>query len=482
MTRVGLIAVFHESNSFSEHPTDTDAFLPRWHLGDQFTAAFTGSRTVGGGFLDGNDDLGVESVPLFGTYATPSGPITAAAFAKILSAIRQSLKPVARELDGILLELHGDMDVELVSDPEAEIAKVVRELVGELPIVAVLDFHTNMSQNRLGQIDILVGYRENPHVDTYERGREAANLLARLITEDRPYRAHRGLSIVAPPVAQRTSVEPFATITAQARVLAEHPAIWSLNVHGGYAYLDAPYTGMGFTAFADTADIAEAVVVELESLATELASAFTHEYPSAEDAVAAAVERSGVIAIVDTGDNINGGSPGDTTWLAHAARHHPRARFLTTLCDPAAIETLRDTEIGVTVEVRLGGWSGESAGDPLVGSATVLAHSPGVFVNEGPMATGATIDMGAACWVRIDNIDILLQQRATQPNDPQVFRHIGINPSDYEVVMLKGAAALRAGWGASVDDFVDAGTRGETDSVLDRLPYTAFKRQGPRPA
>lgn len=479
MTRVGLIGVFHETNSFSEHSTDIESFRPRWYIGGAFTDAFSGSRTVGGGFLDGTAERGIESVPLFGAYATPSGRITTSAFEAILSAIRAALQPAVSGLDGILLELHGDMDVDQVADPEEAIASLVRELVGALPIAAVLDFHTNMSRPRLDGIDVLVGYQENPHVDTYDRGREAVALLSRLIAGDKaPTRAHAGTAIVAPPVAQRTTIEPFATITARARTLAEHPALWSVNVHGGYAYLDAPYTGMGFTAFADPDDshIADEAVAELVALAASLAPMFSHEYPSATDAVDTAVSTNGLIALVDTGDNINGGSPGDSTWLARAALARPQARFLTSLCDPTAIDLVRQLPAGTRVPVELGGWAGESAGRPLVGTATVLGHSAGVFVNEGPMATGAEIDMGAACWLRLDNIDVVVQQRAVQPNDPQLFRHLGIELGHYDSVILKGAAAVRAGWAPYAAEFVDVGTPGETDSVIARLPYSRFER------
>lgn len=482
MTRVGLIGAFHETNSFSARGTEIDAFRRRWYVGEQFRRAFDGSRTVGGGFLDGAEEQGMESIPLFGTYATPSGRITAAAFAEILTAIRSALEPAAPDLDGILLELHGDMDVETVADPEEAIAGLVREVVGDLPVVAVLDFHTNMSSRRLADIDVLVGYRENPHIDTYERGREAAALLARLARgEAAPARAHAGLPVIAPPAAQRTTVEPFATITRRARELAAHPGIWSLNVHGGYAYLDAPYTGMGFTAFADDEhrQVAESAVAELAALAIALAPSLVKRYLSEEDALAAAAELSGVTAVVDTGDNINGGSPGDTTWLAHAARRHSSHTFLTTLCDPAAIESLRAVPVGSDVKVELGGWWGATSSTPLTGTATVQGRSDGRFRNEGPMATGATVDMGEACWVRLENIDIVVQQCATQPNDPQLFRHLGIDPAVYDAVMLKGAAAVRAGWAPYVSDFIEAGTEGETDSLLDRLPYTRFCGSAP---
>jgi microcystin degradation protein MlrC len=400
-------------------------------------------------------------------------------FETILATIGDALRHRVAEIDGVLLELHGDMDVVGSIDPEEEIAHLVRSIVGDRPVSAVLDFHANMAVRRLDDVDVLVGYRDNPHVDTYDRGREASALLQRMLRDGvRPLKAHRGLAVVAPPVAQRTAVEPFATINRRARELAEHPSIWSLTVHGGYAYLDAAYTGMGFTAYADpdAHDVAEAAVVELQELARTLLPAFEAEYPSAEQVVAEAVERAGIVAVADTGDNINGGSPGDTTWLAHAALAHPEARFLTSLCDPFALERLRGAAVGATVELTVGGWAGASSGEPLRGTATVIARSDGVFENEGPMATGARIDMGAACWVRMGNLDIVIQRRATQPNDPQLFLHLGVVPENYDALLLKGAAAIRAGWAPYASWFLDAGTRGETDSVLDRLAYAHFER------
>lgn len=480
MSRIGIVGVFHETNSFSAHPTEIEAFRPRWYHGEQILTVFSGSRTVAGGFLDENEAAGHVSVPVFATYATPSGPISRVTFDTILATIADALRFRAADLDGLLLELHGDMDVEGSIDPEEEIAALVRGIMGDRPLAAVLDFHANMAARRLDDVEVFVGYRENPHVDTYDRGREAAALLHRMLGgEEAPVRAHRGLGLIAPPVAQRTAIEPFASLDRRARELAAHPSIWSLTVHGGYAYLDAGYTGMGFTAFADADGraVAEEAVAELQELALTLRTSFDADYPSAEEAVAEAVDRQGVVAIADTGDNINGGSPGDTTWLAHAARAHPEARFLTSLSDPFALERLRGVPLGATTDLSVGGWAGPTSGEPLRGTATVLSRSDGVFRNEGPMATGARIDMGEACLVRLDNVDVVIQQRATQPNDPQLFLHLGIEPAEYDVVLLKGAAAIRAGWAPYAASFIDAGTRGETDSVLDRLEYVRFERQ-----
>lgn len=60
---------------------------------------------------------------------------------------------------------------------------------------------------------------------------------------------------------------------------------------------------------------------------------------------------------------------------------------------------------------------------------------------------------------------------AQQPNDLAQFKIAGIDPSDYEVILLKGAAALRANWQRLVDEFINASSPGITDCVLERLKY-----------
>src|SRR5690606_2336145 len=91
MTRIGILGVFHETNSFSGSVTGLDKFQPRWYLRDEIITTFSGSRTVIGGAIDEGRQRELELVPMFATYATPSGPITPVAFEAILAAIESSL-------------------------------------------------------------------------------------------------------------------------------------------------------------------------------------------------------------------------------------------------------------------------------------------------------------------------------------------------------------------------------------------------------
>ena len=55
---------------------------------------------------------------------------------------------------------------------------LIRRVVGdETPIVTTLDLHANISELMTSAVDVLVGYRTNPHVDMFDRGVEAASVL-----------------------------------------------------------------------------------------------------------------------------------------------------------------------------------------------------------------------------------------------------------------------------------------------------------------
>ncbi len=417
-------------------------------------------------------------VPVFGAYATPAGVVTREAFDAIVEHLCVGLRDVDG-LDGLLLELHGAMVVEDEPDPETVLLHAVRDVVGDAtPIVAVMDLHANVTPRRLELLDVLVGYRTNPHVDTYECGLRAVEHLGRLLDDGiEPHIVHASAKVLAAPIAQRTEEPPLRDLLARAAELEAEEGFLEVVVHGGYAYADVAHAGSSFsvTTTEDRLLAAETAVTELCALAWSERERFARQLRDAGDAVAEAAnladEQRATVALVDTGDNINGGSPGDGTWLLQELLARPGLRGTTTLCDPDAVARAADVGIGATVAGPFGGGSGSLSGGPVEADAVVRWVGDGIFVNTGPMAHGARVSMGRAAVVRIDDVDVILQSQPVQPNDPAMFRHVGLEPTDFDVVALKGAAAVRAGWDELVTGFVDAGTRGVTDSDLARLPY-----------
>ncbi len=496
--RVGILGVFHETNTFAPRPTDLQSFAHRWLIGDDVRSAFQGTRTVGGGFLDGAEESGFEVVPLFGAYATPSGVVTLEALAAIKDQIRVALS-AGPPLDGLLLELHGAMAAEGTDDPETEIVELIREeLVVDLPVAAVLDLHANMGRRRLDSLDVLTGYRTNPHVDTYDAGRRASRLLlAMLGGELAPIRVHRGIPVISAPVAQRTEAAPMKQILARAREIEAAEELLDVTVHAGYAYSDAPHLGMGvsITAADHRRAAAERAADTMTEFIWQQRELFAILLPDAAEAFAEAVRRvdaAGPVALVDTGDNINAGTPGDSTWLLAQALAVGRPQtpdscgppasdsggpsVLATICDPEAVQAAAGVGTGRRLTTQLGGRSHPSVGVPLAVDTEVVRIGDGTFANQGPMATGARVSMGTAAVLRIGSCDVLVQERPVQPNDPELFRCLGLEPADYDIVLLKGAAAVRAGWAGLATAFVDAATPGVSDSHIERLQFRRARR------
>ncbi len=468
--RVALVGVFHETNTFSPVATDRADFA-RTYRGRELADAFAGTRTVVGGFIDGARARNLEVVPVFGAYATPAGRVTAAAFAEILGGIANGLRSLP-PVDGVLLELHGAMVAEGVADAEREVVELVRRSLPGVPIAAVLDLHANVGVRRLDAVEVLIGYRTNPHVDTYARGRDAVRHLAAVLGGTlTPYRAHRGVPVIAAPVAQGTDAEPLAAVLRRARQL--ETGLVDITVHAGYAYADVPHLGMGVSVTADHSDreAAEAAAEELARLAWDLRGGFELRLPPAAEAFSRAASAAGCVAVADTGDNINGGSPGDGTWLLAEALRRPDVRTLASVYDPDAVDAAERAGVGAQAQLSVGGRAAPSSGSPARMDATVLRLGRGTFTNRGPMSTGAVVNMGAVAVLRAGRLDLVVQERPVQPNDPEMFRSLDLCPEQYQVVLLKGAAAIRAGWSSVVSDFVDAGTPGVSDSDLTRLTF-----------
>ncbi|KGA14629.1 hypothetical protein GM51_16775 [freshwater metagenome] len=474
--KIGILSVFHETNTFSPIPTDIDDFKKStWLTGSAIIKTFEGTRTPIGGFLEIIRERGYEAVPLFAAHATPAGVVMHEVFQEIRLNVRKQLKDHP-EIDALALELHGAHIVEGIEDPEAILCAEIRELIGEKPLAVVTDFHANMTPERLKSATIWSGYRTNPHVDTYEAAvRALENLFFYIDSNEKPEFSFVRVPVIFPPISQSTGDAPFKGIIERAKELQEKFELRDLIVHGGYSFSDVPYAGLSFTALGDSKNRVkrELALLELAKLVWESKNVVTQEIVDIDKVmqlVSSGACDNKRYAIADTSDNINGGSAGDSTHVL-APLLGSGLKVLTTICDPAAIDLLDGVKISESIDLFLGGYSHPTVGSPLRVSAQLMWKGNGEYVHEGRMNHGASYSIGKAAWVRVNTVDILIQSFAQQPNDLAQFKIAGINPTEYEVIVLKGAAALRANWQSLVDEFVNASSPGITDCVLERLNY-----------
>ena len=166
-------------------PTTLEDFRHRTLAeGPDIIRELSGTKTPVGGLLDAARDAAFEVAPTLVASATSGGVIKSDAGRSLTKRLCEKLQEVLNQgpIDGVLLAMHGAMIFEFADDAESYVLAEVRKIVGDnVPILAELDMHGNVTQELVDLTDVLVGYDEYPHIDGYERGYDMGLLLARLV-------------------------------------------------------------------------------------------------------------------------------------------------------------------------------------------------------------------------------------------------------------------------------------------------------------
>jgi microcystin degradation protein MlrC len=151
------------------------------------------------GFVMEAEAQGFELVPTIFAAASPCAHVTEDAYERIASTIVEGIRK-AGAIDAVYLDLHGAMVSEHLDDGEGEILARVRRTIGsDLPLVASLDLHANVTPEMVRHADALIAYRTYPHVDMAETGRAAARHLALLLANGRRFaKSFRQLPFMIP--------------------------------------------------------------------------------------------------------------------------------------------------------------------------------------------------------------------------------------------------------------------------------------------
>src|SRR5206468_7040095 len=125
------------------------------------------------------------------------------------------------------------------------------------------------------------------------------------------------------------------------------------------------------------------------------------------DAVTA-VERAagldGPVCLLDTGDNVGGGSPGDGTVLAHELRRQKVGPAFICLADADAVRQAAAVGVNARVQLRVGGKHDDRHGEPFAAEFTVRGLYDGRFNEPEPRHGGiTTFDQGPTAILETDD-------------------------------------------------------------------------------
>ena len=518
-----MLRFFHESNTFAMEVATMSSFSIR--RGPDALISPSGTQSCMQGFVDGAaaEDMTLVGLMAASTRKAPPtqnardlhpakrvGLITSAAYTQLSNEMGTLLRAGA-PWDGVLIGAHGAAVSEQHLDCDGAFCAFVRKCVGHRTVIGVcLDMHANISPMLIDSTDVCVVWQTTPHVDMHERGRKTAELVARAIRgEITPRQWIEKPPLVVNVTKHYTDVDPMLSVCADAMSACRRTGILDASVALGSPYADVPHMGMSFVVIADgnlaaAREVSDWMAKRAWNLRAQLClpgparaygsdvaahadapSLTTQEAVQAadwmyrgrkseSDALADGESKLGPVLILDVGDNIGGGSPGDSTLLLSVALDLRVKGFLQSLADPEAVAVCVAAGIGGFIEFAVGGKSDSLHGSPIVVAGVVTSLSDGDWVAEGPVHGGRSHYCAGICasvLVAGGDVTLALTSKRCDNSSRGLYTHLGIDPEQYRVVVAKGVESPRATFEPIVSAILTANTPGITSAEMTSFPF-----------
>ncbi len=484
MAHIAVGGFHHETNTFAPSTAIYDDFVtsdawPGLCSGNDIFEKTQGINLPVAGFVQQAKNAGHELSGLVWCAAPPSGPVTTHAFENVMEQMLNGISK-AGPIDGLFMDLHGAMVSENFADGDGEILKRVRGAIGpNIPLVVALDFHANISPQMCAQVDGIVVYQTYPHVDMFETGARAANILNQIIIDGkkRTVALAQG-SFLVPLTWQSTLAEPAKGIYANLDGL-KAPGIDAVSIAMGFPPADV--FDCGPAAVVSGAD--EALVKETANktikLLTDLENDFAGTLYQPDDALRLAVKifnGNGPVILADTQDNPGGGGDGDTTGLLKAMiKANVKNAAAGIFAEPMAVKKSIEAGIGQSFEMDFGSSKRFNGDTPLHATFKVLALGSGKFKAEGPFFAGAEIDLGPMALLETGHeahkVKIAVSTKKQQAADRAMFKHLGIDPEKCSVLALKSSVHFRADFEKMAADILIVEAPGANTADPRKLDY-----------
>src|SRR5262245_23284364 len=320
--RIAIGQLWQETNTFNPWPT-TRADFEHFGVcrGADLVERMADTNELGG-FIQSLRSWPEcpEIVGLVRLPAWPAGAATADTFMWLRDELVGSLR-AQLPVDAVLLALHGSLVSETAPDVEGEILAGVRQLVGpDVPLVATLDLHANITTRMVEGADALVLYHTAPHIDVFEPGQGGAGVLRRILDGARLVAAVQKRSMVGP--AERANAQDRASVSFAFRErlqrLEANPRILSAGLATVQPWLDIPELGSAVLVVADgDAEFARQECAQLAGEVWQRRRDYLPELVGVEEAVREAfrVQEKGLVVLSDSADATSSGAPGDSNWV-----------------------------------------------------------------------------------------------------------------------------------------------------------------------
>jgi len=523
--KIFLASVATETNTFSPMPTglqDFDIIRPADYTADR--AAEVGDLEI---FRQLAAAGGHDFVFSLAAGAQPAGLTVR----HVYEGLRDEfLAHLQRELpvDIVLLPLHGAMVADGYDDCEGDMITRVRQIVGPATVIGVdLDLHCHLTQQMVDQADLIVIYKEYPHVDVGLRAKE----LFQLAVDTKAGKIKPTMALFDCHMIgfYYTPYEPMRSFVDAMMAAEGQHGVLSLSLAHCFPWGNVPDCGARMLAITNNNQ------TQAQHVATEWGRRFynmRHTVTAASLPMHEALDRAlasseAPIVVADQADNAGGGAPSDSTFvLRELLQRGVTNAGLAMIWDPIVVNLAKAAGVGatltvtaiklrgelsfphlhegrlcagrnpyaravdpclrrgnnphtilnlmaVTLTVRLGGKMGPMSGDPLDLTVTVMGIIE-KMVQNWPQLDGDPLLMpcGDAVALHCQGIDIIVNSKRGQVFSPAVFSNLGIDPAQKKLLVVKSTQHFYAGYAPIAAQILYMAAPGAIAPIMTEIPYT----------
>lgn len=468
LPRIAIAGLGIESSTFSPALTHKEAFHPK--IGDSIFNRYP--------FMEADSSLRkrAEWIPTLVGKSLPGGTVTREAYE---SLVGETLKMLQENMpyDGLFFDIHGAMSVVGLDDPEGDLIKRIREVVGtDVLISTSMDLHGNVSKRLARHSDLITCYRMAPHEDATEsRKRAVENLVSRLENgKGKPkYKAWVPVPILLPGEKTSTRVEPGKSLYAKVPEVAQKEGVIDAAIWIGYAWADEP---RNHAAVMVTGDNEKQVTEGAEKLANSFWDvreefefvAPTKSYEEALELALASDKKPFMLS--DMGDNPTAGGAGDVTWtltelLKREEFHKADGKSLiyASIPGPKLVEEALKVGVGGEVSAPVGAEIDDRYAPPLplTGQVTAIKHGD--------------VHAETEVVVKVDNAHIIVTKKRKPYHRKSDFTKLGLTPSETDIIVVKIGYLVPELYNMR-GDWIMALTPGGVDQDLERLGHKRIIR------
>lgn len=461
--------LWSETNSFSNIPTELRNFKSccfAKQLNHNSTSFFEAPIKE---FIRGAHYLNWQTTISRLAAAMPAGPITKSVYESLRDEILQDLRQLKRA-DVILLHLHGAMIAEEYDDCEGDLLKNIRKYVGKSAFIGcLLDPHSHLTSDMLEHADVLVWMKEYPHTDYKERSQELFSIATKTLQRQlKPKMSMYDCGMIG---IYPTTTEPMAgLIRAIRKMEQEYDDVLSISIVHGFPWGDVPDQGSKVVAVTDNnPDLGQKLAAYIGKQLIDIKDYSIPQALSIEQAIKRAEQLPKPVVLADYADNVGGGAAGDSTFILKYLLDNGISNVaFSSIWDPQVVEIAKNSGEGATIEITLGGKTGEQSGSPIETKARVKKQVSEVTLNFA----GGYFTLGETALLDIGGIIVIVNSKRCQTYTIEAFTKLDINPRLFNIVVVKSSTHYIDSFQKISSNLITVTTPGTLNLDLKTIPFT----------